>query len=260
MKNVKLIFMFFSSTLFAQVGINNANPKSTLHVAGSPQIASAADGIIAPLISGEDLRNKDDIYSTEQTGALVYVTSIPNPVSVKTGNINSIGYYYFDGSIWVALKGTSSSNTDATRFLGGSVYSRFNSITAGTPQLDNSRVIGNANGATYSVGINPFTSSKGGLTEVKGNGYKISNPSAGIFDIEFDVPMIEIYGISCNILDSYRSSVVGTYPTTTQFGNTLIVTDNSQVAFISNNIIRIKTGDQNGALSNRSFTFLVTGR
>nr|WP_297308927.1 hypothetical protein [uncultured Flavobacterium sp.] len=36
--------------------------------------------------------------------------------------------------------------------------------------------------------------------------------------------------------------------------------DNAQVSFISDHIIRIKTGDDPGNKSNRSFTFLVTGK
>lgn len=52
----------------------------------------------------------------------------------------------------------------------------------------------------------------------------------------------------------------GASPVTTDVGMRLTTNDNAQVAYISNSIIRIKTGDSSGGLGNRSFTFLVTGK
>ena len=103
--------------------------------------------------------------------------------------------------------------------------------------------------------------------KTKGNGYKISNPQQGVFDIEFEVALTEIYGISVNIVDSYGfnngnqgSANSSLNPIPTEPGSRLQTNDNSQVSFISNSMIRIKTGNSNGDLSNRSFTFLVTGK
>ena len=76
--------------------------------------------------------------------------------------------------------------------------------------------------------------------------------------IKFDVPLEEVYGISVNIYDSYQTN--NNTPTPETPGDWLKTTDNTQVAFISNTIIRVKTGDQNGSLDDRSFTFLVTGK
>jgi len=261
MKNGFISFLLFLSSLsFAQVGINTSSPKATIDVVGSPLDVSKQDGIIPPRINGNDLRNKDNAYGANQTGALVYVTAVPSPLSAKTTSITAPGYYYFDGTVWVGLAINRAQPTDATRFLGGTVYSRFNSNTAGTPQVPDARVIGGAAGAGYSVGIDPFTSAKGGITAVIGNGYKVSNTSAGIIDIQFDTPFTEIYGISVNIYDSYRSVATGTYPTTQQYGNVINTLDNAQIAFISNTIIRVKTGNSTGGLSNRSIAFLVVGK
>ena len=57
------------SFFYAQVGINNDAPKATLDVVGAPSDATKFDGIIAPRISGDNLRAKT--YTTDQTGALV---------------------------------------------------------------------------------------------------------------------------------------------------------------------------------------------
>jgi len=146
-----------------------------------------------------------------------------------------------------------STQDDATRFLGGTIYARFNSTTGGT--LASSRVI-NGN---YAVGTNNtnVTPRAGGINSVVGLGYTVSNPSAGIFDIKFSTPYTQIYGISVNIVDAYGTA---DDPNPAISGNRLQTNDNAQVAFISNGILRIKTGNANGALSNRPFTFLVTGQ
>jgi hypothetical protein len=148
---------------------------------------------------------------------------------------------------------------DATRFLGGSVYVKLNQITGGT--LSSSKVISEA----YSVGLNNTNVSPtaGGIMSIIGEGYTISNPAVGIFDIKFNLPFTQIYGISTNILDAYGSSgnlTTGQNPDPTRAGSLLLTTDNTQVSFISNSILRVKTGNGTGGLATRPFTFLVTGK
>ncbi|MBN9283429.1 MULTISPECIES: hypothetical protein [unclassified Flavobacterium] len=105
MKEVKLlgcslILSFFSIGIFAQVGINTAAPKATLDVVGKPDAATSADGVIAPRMTGDQLKAKDAVYLAEQTGALVYVTEAVNTPSVKTARVDKPGYYLFNGVTW----------------------------------------------------------------------------------------------------------------------------------------------------------------
>ncbi|MCW3161319.1 hypothetical protein [Chryseobacterium oryctis] len=246
-------------------GINTYNPVTTMDVTAYASDATKADGITAPRLTGNQLKAKDALYGTNQQGAIIYATAAANPTTTKTANVTKEGYYYFNGSVWVAFQAQSSTSSDATRFLGGTVYSRFGNKNNGT--LDDSKIIGGGESVSYSVGGISHTSTKGGINSLKGNGYTISNPKNGIFDIQFDTPMSEIYGISVNIVDSYgynSGNQGGAGNNTTvnpsEPGSRLFTNDNSQVSFISDSIIRIKTGDSNGGLSNRSFTFLVTGK
>ena len=169
------------------------------------------------------------------------------------------------GNAWYALY----SNTkivDAsipTYYLGGTVYVKYNQISGGG--LSNTRLIGGAPNVSYSIGGVNASSKVGGIDILKGRGYTISNPSAGIFDIQFDKAFVEIYGMSVNIVDAYgyieRSLLVtGLAPKPDEVGKPLNTKDNTQISFISNTKIRIKTGNEDGLLSNRSFTFLVVGK
>lgn len=103
-KNYYYAIAFFSSCMaFSQsgnVGINTENPVATLHVEGSPTTTTKVDGIIAPRLTGDELKAKDAVYTAAQTGTLVYVTAAVGTSTAKTGNVTAPGYYYFDGSIW----------------------------------------------------------------------------------------------------------------------------------------------------------------
>lgn len=257
---------FAFASAYSQVGIDTAEPKATLDVRAKPADLLQADGIIAPRLSGNELKAKDNVYGTSQNAAVVFATSAASPTTPKTAEVTRAGYYYYDASIvkWVAFHSPDAINNDATRFLGGTVYVRFGNVNSGT--LDDSRVIGSAIGANYTIGGIPRISSVGGINSLKGSGYKISNSQNGVFDIEFDLPLTEIYGISINVVDSYgynngnQGGVSDLNPDPTQPGSRIKTNDNSQVSYISNSIIRIKTGNSDGSLSNRSFTFLVTGK
>jgi hypothetical protein len=92
----------------AQVTIGSlTEPNATLDVRKvSPTPAAAPSGIIAPNISGTDLKADDAKYAAPQRGAIVYATSASPDAAVtgaKTRKVTAAGYYYFDGAIWQAF-------------------------------------------------------------------------------------------------------------------------------------------------------------
>lgn len=100
MRTIFITILLFPISFFAQVGINTDAPKVTLEVKKNESI-SKADGIIPPQLTGNQLKAKDNLYTTDLEGTLVYITEVASPVSPKTVNVNSLGYYYFDGAKWV---------------------------------------------------------------------------------------------------------------------------------------------------------------
>ncbi|WP_265129576.1 autotransporter outer membrane beta-barrel domain-containing protein [Chryseobacterium oranimense] len=95
-------FLLVGSFSFAQVGVNTSIPNATLDVVGNPADTSKFDGIIAPRITGDQLNAKN--YTSLQTGSLVYVTAA-GALTGQTADVNSQGYYYFNGDLnkWVKL-------------------------------------------------------------------------------------------------------------------------------------------------------------
>jgi hypothetical protein len=86
---------------FSQVGVNTASPQTTLDITAENTDATTAEGIIAPRLTGDQIKGKDAKYTVAQTGAFVYVTAaVTGTPAGKTVNITTTGYYYFDGSLW----------------------------------------------------------------------------------------------------------------------------------------------------------------
>ncbi len=100
--------IFSSAKIFSQTGINTVNPKATLDIVGSPSVATITDGIIPPKLTGNQLRAKT--YTTNQIGALVYVTSADTAPSGQTLYVTSEGLYSFGSNLTWNKVGNSARN------------------------------------------------------------------------------------------------------------------------------------------------------
>lgn len=122
----------FSSIAFAQIGINTASPKSTLDVSAKRNDTGIADntqtyGLLPPRITRAELTDNTALYDTNQTGAIIYITDVSaGDTNSPRTNINAVGYYYFDGTLWqkislpyTATNGVTMSGNNVK--LGGSI-------------------------------------------------------------------------------------------------------------------------------------------
>ena len=111
-KEITAIAIVLSSIAYGQVGINNTDPKATLDVTAKTNDGSKAEGIIAPRLTGDQIKAADTQYTSAQTGAIVYATAAVGTSTTKTANITDAGYYYFDGSVWQKMTGSGGGGTD----------------------------------------------------------------------------------------------------------------------------------------------------
>lgn len=278
------------------VGINNTTPTSSVSINGSLAAkynsgnstytltasdyfynwsGSAATAIDLPAGASGDCNCSGRMYIIKNNSATATanLTVTPNGSETIDGKasyvlapqqtLQLINTGAASGNTWTILNATNSGTTTqgATVLVGGSIYSHFNQNTNGT--LSTSNLIGGTAGSSYTVGTVSKTSAVGGMNGISGNGFTVSNPANGIYDIQFTSPFTTIYGVSVNVLDDYGTGGAvpdGQAPDNTQPGTRLSVTDNTQIAFISNNIIEIKSGDNSGNLRNRSIAFVVSGK
>ena len=106
LSTITLSTLALAQTNEGRVGINTPEPKATLDVMASPDVASRVDGFIAPRLEGDALQSKNALYTADQTGAIVYALSASPEAGTtgdKTINVDAEGYYYFDGTVWVKV-------------------------------------------------------------------------------------------------------------------------------------------------------------
>lgn len=103
-KNIVLLsFLVISGGAFAQVGINNEDPKATLDITAKTTDGSKPEGVIAPRLTGDQIKAADAQYIAAQTGAMVYATAAVGTSTAKTVNITTPGYYFFNGTVWLKV-------------------------------------------------------------------------------------------------------------------------------------------------------------
>jgi len=105
-----ILFTTISTLLLSQVGINTEKPNTTMDVSATRNAEGLITnnnqlvGLQAPRMTRAELTSITAIYTTDQRGALLYITDISggNRNGQRT-NIDAVGYYYFDGSIWIKI-------------------------------------------------------------------------------------------------------------------------------------------------------------
>ncbi|MDP9954757.1 hypothetical protein J2X97_000394 [Epilithonimonas hungarica] len=106
-KTIITLFVLISSLSFSQVGINTESPKSTMDISAKRNSSGVIEdysqyyGLQAPRLTRDELTNVSVTYGAEQNGAIIYISDISggNSDAPRT-NITSVGYYYFDGTLW----------------------------------------------------------------------------------------------------------------------------------------------------------------
>lgn len=146
-------FIIYCIPSYGQVGINTNTPVSTLDILGNPSSSTVVDGLLAPRISLTALIAKDNLYTTNLAGTIVYVNDISNSVSTKTTNITSEGYYIFDGDKWYPFIQQSKTNVINVSGLNSNLSSPniFSGATfnPNTPTDTDAVFINNADGSTW---------------------------------------------------------------------------------------------------------------
>ncbi|SIR55919.1 MULTISPECIES: hypothetical protein [unclassified Chryseobacterium] len=169
-KKIILFFLLFflSQSAFSQVGINTQFPKATLDIAANKTDGSRAEGLIAPRLTGDQIKAGNSQYGTAQTGAIIYATLPVTTADAKTANITDVGYYYFDGTTWRKINsnlynsdGTITTNRNVNMGNNNLVFTGSGKIGVGnsTPKmkLDTRKLPGNSSPGEGAIAIGETT-------------------------------------------------------------------------------------------------------
>ncbi|MFP3592215.1 hypothetical protein [Chryseobacterium sp. SIMBA_038] len=177
----KLILLtLLPSAIFAQVGINTNTPTSTLDITAKASTGTTTnvDGMLIPRINLQ----RAQLMSAVPTSTLIYV----NDLSVGTAagiaaDVTSTGFYYFDGTKWVAA--ITSNNNNDWHLIGNTGTNPANNFI-GTS--DNQPVVFKINNANAgALGTAPFFNTSFGLSTFA---YNITGP----FNVAFGFQALRI--------------------------------------------------------------------
>lgn len=184
-----LIFMVVWGS--AQVGINTNNPQVTLDVRDNATVTNDYPGIRAPMISGDDLRAIT--YTTNQNGAIVYVTAADSAPAGQTINVTDAGYYYFDSvsNQWKRLMGNS----------GGAGVVAYAAARYGAWSLLSLNLLN-----TYAVVDLSTLTTKPNLADGSINNGQYVVPETGIYKIEYEWQLDS--GVDISILGTESLAIV----------------------------------------------------
>lgn len=109
-KQLLTIFTLAIGTLtFAQVGVNTANPEASFDITAKTTTGTSTEGLLVPRVD----RLKAQSMTNIPNSTLIYVNSIANgTLAGNAVNINSEGYYFYNGTAWSKLLDTNLYNSD----------------------------------------------------------------------------------------------------------------------------------------------------
>lgn len=113
-----LAIVSFGMIVNAQVGINTTSPNATLDVSakrdasGNIVDTNQYVGLQTPRLTRAELTNLSISYGASQQGTSVYITDVTGGnANDQRINMTSVGYYYFDGSVWKRMQTTDNSSS-----------------------------------------------------------------------------------------------------------------------------------------------------
>lgn len=103
--------LFLYANGYSQVGINTMNPTSTLDVTAKNATGTTTnvDGFLVPRVDRERAQSMTGV----PTSTIIYVNNIATGTQVGTAaNIDAVGHYYYDGTIWTKMNSSSGTSTN----------------------------------------------------------------------------------------------------------------------------------------------------
>lgn len=163
----------------AQVGIDTALPNATLDIVAKPTDLSKIDGMIAPRLTGNELKGKDNLYTANQNATIVFATAAASPTTAKTVEVTKAGYYYYDAVLgkWVAFQSSTGSGVTTNVIANpvNTITSTVNGIASTTSAVNTVSNTSAANSNTLTTTVNGVTGTSVNLVKSVSNTVSATN-------------------------------------------------------------------------------------
>ncbi len=151
-----ILFFLYGMAGFAQVGIGTVTPAATLDITATNLAGTSVDGLLVPRVS----RLRAQTMTGTPTSTVLYVDNATNGTATGTTiNVNAVGFYYFDGTVWQKL---GSGVANAWNVTGNSGLSAATNFLGTTDAVDlafrrNNSASGKIGATSTSLGVNALT-------------------------------------------------------------------------------------------------------
>lgn len=148
-----ILFFFYSIVSMAQVGIGTAAPEATLDITAANLSGTTVDGLLIPRVS----RLRAQTMAGTPASTILYVNDISNGTATGTTiNVTSVGFYFFNGTVWERL---ASGAANAWSTTGNSGLSGTTNFLGTTDNIDlafrrNNAAAGKIGTTSTSLGVN----------------------------------------------------------------------------------------------------------
>ncbi|MEJ5051958.1 hypothetical protein WH221_19190 [Chryseobacterium culicis] len=183
-KILPLVMMFAFLKAYTQVGINTTGPAATLdiNVKNATGTSTNVEGVLITRLD----RQRAQSMTGVPISTLIYVNSIATGSQTGTAvNVDTIGYYYYNGAAWVKLHNPTNSisaniyNTDGA-LTGNRIVSQGSNSLAFTGTQANAFSV---DGATFSV--DAANDRIGVGTQTPNAKLEINSSSSGVSGLKF---------------------------------------------------------------------------
>ncbi|WP_079240844.1 beta strand repeat-containing protein [Chryseobacterium indologenes] len=248
----------------SQVGINTTSPAATLDITAknATGTSTSVDGVLITRLDRQRAQSMTGVPAS----TLIYVNSVATGSQTGTAvNIDTVGYYYYNGSAWVKLHNPTNSatgniyNTDGT-LTGNRTVSQGSNTLAFTGTQPNAFSV---NGSTFSVDAANSRVGVGTVSPANKFVVKGFNAQPSALGLEPTNATLRVDGDSNHAMDfgTYLNAPYGTYISsqnkTSATGLPLVL--NPVGGNVGVNTTPKTALDVNGAITNRETVVSVSG-
>lgn len=205
----------FSMKTNAQVGVNTTAPTATLDVIAKNAngASTTVDGFLMPRVDRQRAQN----MTGTPISTLIYVNNIATGTATGTAvNITTVGYYTFDGTLWVKLNAataTSVTTAEVASQTGANfnVTNLANTIITGSPQNITIPSGGKALFINFMLGIDYINNPSGGgnayykatlfIDNVATNAYQVTQEPTTAAQAQFNLSFVTFLAAGAHTID-----------------------------------------------------------
>lgn len=121
-KLLPLALLFTFCKMYSQVGVNTTTPAATFDITAKNATGASTnvDGVLITRVDRQRVQSMTGV----PVSTLVYVNSVATGTQTGTAvNINTVGYYYYDGTAWVKLH-------NPTNSIAANIYNADGTLTS----------------------------------------------------------------------------------------------------------------------------------